>query len=126
MYQWCKFEFFKEKAVGRGGGAGGGSSSAAVPVEIAGRVTCYSGGRSCVTVGCDDGTMGLLDRGFQLSYDFQAHTSSVLFLQQLEVQALELDLMRRDPSPLRKVVEFVDRFLVTVLVSVVYSWVMCN
>jgi len=84
MYQWRKFEFFEEKAAGRGGG-GGGSSAAAVPAEIAGRVTCCSGGCGCVAVGCDDGTVGLLDRGFRLSYGFQAHASSVLFLQQLKV-----------------------------------------
>jgi hypothetical protein len=33
MYQWRKFDFFKEKAAGRGG-------APAVPAEIAGRVTC--------------------------------------------------------------------------------------
>ncbi|KAF8656769.1 hypothetical protein HU200_060493 [Digitaria exilis] len=79
MYQWRKFEFFEEKAAGRGGG-----SSAAVPAEIAGHVTCCSGGRGRVAVGCDDGTVGLLDRGFRLSYGFQAYASSALFLQQLK------------------------------------------
>ena len=58
MYQWRKFEFFEEKAAGRGGGGGG--SSAAVPAEIAGRVTCCSGGRGRVAVGCDDGTVGVV------------------------------------------------------------------
>ena len=87
MYQWRKFEFFEEKAAGRGGGGGG--SSAAVPAEIAGRVTCCSGGRGRVAVGCDDGTVGLLDRGFRLSYGFQAHASSVLFLQQLKVRGAQ-------------------------------------
>jgi hypothetical protein len=57
-----------------------------VPAEIAGRVTCCSGGRGRVAVGCDDGTVGLLDRGFRLSYGFQAYASSVLFLQQLKVR----------------------------------------
>jgi len=89
MYQWRKFEFFEEKAAGRGGGGGGGSSAAAVPAEIAGRVTCCSGGRGRVAVGCDDGTVGLLDRGFRLSYGFQAHASSVLFLQQLKVRGAQ-------------------------------------
>lgn len=74
MYQWRKFEFFEEKAAGRG-----------VPGEIASRVSCCSGGRGRVAVGCDDGTVGLLDRGFRLSYGFQAYASSVLFLQQLKV-----------------------------------------
>ncbi|RLN11729.1 hypothetical protein C2845_PM09G09800 [Panicum miliaceum] len=41
--------------------------------------------RGRVAVGCDDGTVGLLDRGFRLSYGFQAHTSSVLFLQHLKL-----------------------------------------
>lgn len=79
MYQWRKFEFFEEKAAGRSG------AGPAVPSEIAGRVTCCSGGRGRVAVGCDDGTVGLLDRGFRLSYGFQAYASSVLFLQQLKV-----------------------------------------
>ncbi|KAG2565669.1 hypothetical protein PVAP13_7NG132300, partial [Panicum virgatum] len=84
---WRKFEFFEDKAAARGrggGGGGGGGSSAAVPADIAGRVTCCSGSRSRVAVGCDDGTVGLLDCGFRLSYGFQAHASSVLFLQQLK------------------------------------------
>jgi len=92
MYQWRKFEFFEEKATARGGGGGGGGgggSSAAVPAEIAGRVTCCSGGRGRVAVGCDDGTVGLLDRGFRLSYGFQAHAASVLFLQQLKVHGTQ-------------------------------------
>jgi hypothetical protein len=75
MFQWRKFEFFEEKAAGRG----------AVPSEIAARVTCCSGGRGRVAVGCDDGTVGLLDRGFRLSYGFQAYASSVLLLKQLKV-----------------------------------------
>jgi len=49
------------------------------------RVTCCSSGRGRVAVGCDDGTVGLLDRGIRLSYGFQAHASSVLFLQQFKV-----------------------------------------
>uniref|UniRef100_A0ACD5UXM9 Uncharacterized protein n=1 Tax=Avena sativa TaxID=4498 RepID=A0ACD5UXM9_AVESA len=80
MYQWRKFEFFEEKTAGRGGGGG----APAVPAEIASRVTCCSGGRGRVAVGCDDGTVALLDRGFRLSYGFQAYASSVLFLQQLK------------------------------------------
>jgi hypothetical protein len=88
MYQWRKFEFFEEKAAGRGGGGGAPS----VPAEIAGRVTCCSGGRGRVAVGCDDGTVGILDRGFRLSYGFQAYASSVLFLQQLKVHTEETHL----------------------------------
>jgi hypothetical protein len=112
MYRWRKFEFFEEKAAGHSGGGGGSSSTAVVPAEIAGRVTCCSGGRGRVALGCDDGTVGLLDRGFRLSYGFQAYASSVLFLQQLKVRALGLDLAQRDSSPLRRVIEFVDTFLV--------------
>ncbi|KAK1602231.1 hypothetical protein QYE76_003678 [Lolium multiflorum] len=72
MYQWRKFEFFEEKAAGCGG-------APAVPADIAGRMTFFSGARRRVAVGCEDGTVGLLDRGFQ------AYASSVLFLQQLKV-----------------------------------------
>jgi hypothetical protein len=81
MYKWRKFEFFEEKAPGRSEEG----DAPFVPAEIAGRVTCCSGGRGRVAVGCDDDTVGLLDRGFHLSYGFQAYASSVLFLQQLKV-----------------------------------------
>jgi hypothetical protein len=54
-----------------------------VPAEIAGQVTCCSGGR--VAVWCGDGTVGFLERGFRLSIGFQAYASSILFLQQLKV-----------------------------------------
>ncbi|GFZ05246.1 vacuolar protein sorting 11 [Actinidia rufa] len=37
-----------------------------------------------IVVGCDDGTVSLLDRGLKFNYGFQAHFSSVLFLQQLK------------------------------------------
>ncbi|KAJ3671703.1 hypothetical protein LUZ60_007782 [Juncus effusus] len=74
MYQWRKFEFFEEKSGGK----------AAVPAEIAGKINCSSSGRGKIAVGCDDGTVGLIDRSFKLSGAFQAHSSSVLFLQQLK------------------------------------------
>ncbi|MFS7921846.1 putative transcription factor C2H2 family [Helianthus anomalus] len=74
MYQWRKFEFFEEKYAGKG----------LVPEEVAGRIECCSSGRGKIAVGCEDGTVSLLDRGFKFSYGFQAHTSSVLFLQQLK------------------------------------------
>ncbi|XP_020589182.1 vacuolar protein-sorting-associated protein 11 homolog [Phalaenopsis equestris] len=74
MYQWRKFEFFEEKS--------GGKSS--IPAEVTGKIACCSGGRGRIVIGCDDGTVGLLDRGFKLLYGFQAHASSVLFLQQLK------------------------------------------
>lgn len=74
MYQWRKFEFFEEKS--------GGKSS--IPAEVTGRIECCSGGKGRIIVGCDDGTVSLLDRGFKLIHGFQAHASSVLFLQLLK------------------------------------------
>lgn len=35
-------------------------------------------------IGCDDGAVSLLDRGLKFNFGFQAHSSSVLFLQQLK------------------------------------------
>ncbi|KAK6919237.1 Clathrin, heavy chain/VPS, 7-fold repeat [Dillenia turbinata] len=74
MYQWRKFEFFEEKYSGK----------CSIPDEVAGKVRCCSSGRGKVLVGCDDGTVSLLDRGLKFNYGFQAHSSSVLFLQQLK------------------------------------------
>lgn len=75
MYQWRKFEFFEEKY--------GGKST--IPDDISGRVQCCSSGRGKVVLGSDDGMVSLLDRGLKFNYQFQAHSSSVLFLQQLKV-----------------------------------------
>lgn len=74
MYQWRKFEFFEEKYGGK----------CKVPEEITAEITCCSSGRGKVAIGCDDGTVSILDRGFKFNYAFQAHSSSVLFLQQLK------------------------------------------
>ncbi|KAL2932889.1 Vacuolar protein-sorting-associated protein 11-like protein [Bienertia sinuspersici] len=74
MYQWRKFEFFEEKYGGK----------FKVPEEITGEIKCCSSGRGKVAIGCDDGTVSILDRGFKLNYAFVAHSSSVLFLQQLK------------------------------------------
>ncbi|GFZ05247.1 vacuolar protein sorting 11 [Actinidia rufa] len=74
MYQWRKFEFFEEKFAGK----------CSIPDDVAGHVTCSSSGRGKIVVGCDDGTVSLLDRGLKFNYGFQAHFSSVLFLQQLK------------------------------------------
>lgn len=74
MYQWRKFEFFEEKY--------GGKSK--IPEEVSGKIECCSSGRGKVVVGCDDGTVSLLDRGLHFNFGFQAHSSSVLFLQQLK------------------------------------------
>jgi hypothetical protein len=125
MYQWRKFEFFEEKSAGRGGGGG---SAAAVPAEIAGRVTCCSGGRGRVAVGCDDGTVGLLDRGFRLSYGFQAYASSVLFLQQLKVppRTLVAHLKQRRSRPPRKFMQLLVKLLARTLLSGSSHWIMCN
>ncbi|KAL8135021.1 hypothetical protein AgCh_009886 [Apium graveolens] len=74
MYQWRKFDFFEDKY--------GGKTS--ISDQLTGGVNCCSSGRGKIVVGCDDGTVALLDRGFKYNYGFQAHTSSVLFLQHLK------------------------------------------
>ncbi|XP_038694569.1 vacuolar protein-sorting-associated protein 11 homolog [Tripterygium wilfordii] len=74
MYQWRKFEFFEEKYGGK----------CAIPEEVSGRIECCSSGRGKVVIGCDDGSVSLLDRGLKFNFGFQAHSSSVLFLQQLK------------------------------------------
>ncbi|KAI4353120.1 hypothetical protein L6164_002092 [Bauhinia variegata] len=74
MYQWRKFEFFEEKYSGK----------CSIPEEVNGKIECCSSGRGKVIVGGDDGTVSLLDRGLKFNYGFQAHSSSVLFLQQLK------------------------------------------
>lgn len=75
MYQWRKFEFFEEKY--------GGKST--IPEEVTGKITCCSSGRGKVVIGCDGGSVSLLDRGLKFNFGFQAHSSSVLYLQQLKV-----------------------------------------
>lgn len=89
MYQWRKFEFFEEKSGGGGGksstsSASSSSSSPMIPAEISGTIVCCSSGRGRIVLGCDDGTVSLIDRSLKLLYTFQSHTSSVLFLQQLK------------------------------------------
>ncbi|KAL3525158.1 hypothetical protein ACH5RR_013530 [Cinchona calisaya] len=75
MYQWRKFEFFEGKYGGR----------IRIPDdEIRGKIECCSSGRGKVVLGCDDGTVSLLDRGLKFNSQFRAHSSSVLFLQQLK------------------------------------------
>ncbi|KAK4274953.1 hypothetical protein QN277_018106 [Acacia crassicarpa] len=74
MYQWRKFEFFEEKYAGK----------CAIPEDVTGKIECCSSGRGKVVIGCDDGTVCLLDRGLKFNYGFSAHSSSVLFLQQLK------------------------------------------
>ncbi|KAK4776322.1 hypothetical protein SAY86_005010 [Trapa natans] len=74
MYQWRKFDFFEEKLGGK----------CAIPEDIQGGIGCCSSGRGKLVIGCDDGTVGLLERGLKFNFGFQAHSSSVLFLQQLK------------------------------------------
>ncbi|GAB2233744.1 hypothetical protein Droror1_Dr00002973 [Drosera rotundifolia] len=74
MYQWRKFEFFEDKYAGK----------SKIGDEIEGEITCSSSGRGKVAIGSDDGTVGILDRGFKFSYGFRAHSSSVLHLQLLK------------------------------------------
>ena len=76
MYQWRKFEFFEEKHAGK----------CAIPDDVTGNIQCCSSGRGKVVIGCHDGVVCLLDRGLKFNYAFSAHSSSVLFLQQLKVQ----------------------------------------
>uniref|UniRef100_A0A7N0RJ98 Vacuolar protein sorting-associated protein 11 homolog n=1 Tax=Kalanchoe fedtschenkoi TaxID=63787 RepID=A0A7N0RJ98_KALFE len=75
MHQWRRFDFFEEKC----------ARKCTIPEDVTGTITCCSGGRGRVVVGCDDGTVSLLDRGLKYSYGFQAHSSSVHFLQQLKI-----------------------------------------
>lgn len=74
MYQWRKFEFFEDKY----------GAKCTIPDEVRGKVECCSSGRGKVVIGCDDGTVSLLDRGLKFNFGFQAHSSSVLFLQHLK------------------------------------------
>ncbi|KAL6570476.1 Vacuolar protein sorting-associated protein 11 [Orobanche gracilis] len=71
MYQWRKFDFFEEKKT-------------KIPEEIQGEIRCCSSGRGRIVLGTEDGIVSLLDRALQLQYSFPAHSSSVLFLQQLK------------------------------------------
>ncbi|GFP83277.1 vacuolar protein-sorting-associated protein 11 homolog [Phtheirospermum japonicum] len=71
MYQWRKFDFFEEKKT-------------KIPEEIESGIRCCSSGRGRIVLGTEDGVVSLLDRGLQLQYSFPAHSSSVLFLQQLK------------------------------------------
>lgn len=50
--------------------------------EVHGGIACSSSGRGKLMIGYDDSAVSLLNRGFQ------AHSSAVLFLQQLKVRTL--------------------------------------
>eukprot|EP01018_Ginkgo_biloba_P031345 Gb_07922 [translate_table: standard] len=77
MYQWRKFQFFEEKAPGP-----------SIAEELKENVECCSSGRGRMVVGSTDGMVHVLDRGLKLNYSFQAHTSSVRFIQQLKVHLI--------------------------------------
>ncbi|XP_010532982.1 PREDICTED: vacuolar protein-sorting-associated protein 11 homolog [Tarenaya hassleriana] len=72
MYHWRKFDFFEEKYGGK------------FPEDVKGEIRCCSGGRGKVVIGSDDGSVNFLDRGIKFDSGFQAHSSSVLFLQHLK------------------------------------------
>ncbi|KAI6691712.1 hypothetical protein NL676_019422 [Syzygium grande] len=56
--------------------------------EVQGGIACSSSGRGKLVIGCDDGAVSLLNRGLKFNCGFHAHSSSVLFLQQLKVRTL--------------------------------------
>ncbi|XP_010412524.1 PREDICTED: vacuolar protein-sorting-associated protein 11 homolog isoform X2 [Camelina sativa] len=72
MYQWRKFDFFEEKYGGK------------IPDDVTGDIQCFSSGRGKVVIGSNDGSVSFLDRGIKFDSGFQAHSSSVLFLQHLK------------------------------------------
>lgn len=74
MYQWKKFEFFEEK-----------SGRCSIPSDVEGNLQCCSSGRGRIALGCDDGMVHLLDRGFKPAFSFRAHAANVLFIQHLKV-----------------------------------------
>lgn len=76
MYQWRKFDFFEEKYGGK------------IPEDVTGDIQCCSSGRGKVVIGSNDGSVSFLDRGIKFDSGFQAHSSSVLFLQHLKVRSI--------------------------------------
>ncbi|CAH8261967.1 unnamed protein product [Arabidopsis lyrata] len=72
MYQWRKFDFFEEKYGGK------------IPDDVTGDIQCCSSGRGKVAIGSNDGSVSFIDRGIKFDSGFQAHSSSVLFLQHLK------------------------------------------
>ncbi|CAA7024237.1 unnamed protein product [Microthlaspi erraticum] len=72
MYHWRKFDFFEEKYGGK------------IPEEVTGDIQCCSSGRGKVVIGSNNGSVSFLDRGIKFDSGFQAHSSSVLFLQHLK------------------------------------------
>ncbi|VVA98335.1 unnamed protein product [Arabis nemorensis] len=72
MYQWRKFDFFEEKYGGK------------IPDDVTGDIQCCSSGRGKVVIGSNDGSVSFLDRGIKFDSGFQAHSSSVVFLQHLK------------------------------------------
>ncbi|CAL9222520.1 unnamed protein product [Arabidopsis halleri] len=72
MYQLRKFDFFEEKYGGK------------IPDDVTGDIQCCSSGRGKVVIGSNDGSVSFIDRGIKFDSGFQAHSSSVLFLQHLK------------------------------------------
>ncbi|KAK9741925.1 hypothetical protein RND81_03G138000 [Saponaria officinalis] len=89
MYQWKKFEFFEEKYGGK----------CKIPEEVSEKILCCSSGRGKLVIGCDDGVVCLLDRGFKFNYAFPAHSSSVLFLQHLKQRNFLLTVGQDEQTP---------------------------
>ncbi|KAH9288078.1 hypothetical protein KI387_032195 [Taxus chinensis] len=73
MYQWRKFQYFEEKPTG-----------SYVAEELKENVECCSSGRGRMVAGSGDGMVHVLDRGLKLNFNFQAHSTSVRFIQQLK------------------------------------------
>ncbi|KAJ7570925.1 hypothetical protein O6H91_01G140100 [Diphasiastrum complanatum] len=77
MYQWRKFQFFEEKAVGEG-------EAGAAEELLKEKIVCSSSGRGQIVLGAEDAMVHVLDRSLKLTYSFQAHSTSVFFIQQLK------------------------------------------
>ncbi|KAL0445249.1 UNVERIFIED_CONTAM: Vacuolar protein-sorting-associated protein 11 [Sesamum latifolium] len=97
MYQWRKFDFFEEKKT-------------KIPDEIEGKIQCCSSGRGRIVLGLQDGTVSLLDRGLQLQYSFPAHSSSVLFLQQLKQRNCLVTVGEDEQMPPQQAAAFLKVF----------------
>ena len=129
MYQWRKFEFFEEKAAGRGGAGAEGRppppcrprSRAASP---AARAAAAASRWGATTAPSGSSTAGSASPTASKPTPPPSSSSS-----SSRYGARRLDLIDAAVgilSPPREVVGFVDSFLVTVLVNVVYYWYMCN
>ncbi|KAL2635425.1 hypothetical protein R1flu_006904 [Riccia fluitans] len=87
MYQWRNFQFFEEKATG-----------ANVAQELKEKVECSTSGRGQIAVATEDASVHVIDRGLKLSYSFQAHSTSVLYIQQLKQRNMLVSVGEDDTS----------------------------